>query len=230
MDNKSDLITQPAVDRWVRRSSLVLSLLLLLIGSSRRTFAAATLGNGATMEVLGTGNSALIGQPGQPGGPLTDPEDDGDEAAGELSPTWNWRAISSRAEPGFGGGEFSYNVFDHLVDGGGNAKWCCGEPITAATLSAANPLNITVQLNDRYRLTHFTITSGNDTAARDPRDWQILGSNDGIIFEPIFTQIGVGTNATTSTNATTGLWGTTRLQVNKFTLDSPARPYSFLRF
>jgi hypothetical protein len=215
------------LNRWLQRSSVLL-VLFFLVGITR-TFAAATLGNGATMEVLGTGNTALLAV--STGiGPITDPENDGNETAGENDPSWNWKSISSSAEPGFGGGESSYNVFDHLVDGGGNAKWCCGEPITATTLSAANPLNITVQLKDRYRLTHFTVTSGNDTVARDPRDWQILGSNDGITFEPIFTQIGIGTNATTTTNATTGLWGTPRLQVNKFTLDSPARPYTYLRF
>lgn len=34
----------------------------------------------------------------------------------------------------------------------------------------------------------FTLTSGNDTPGRDPRVWQVLGSNDGTNFTPIFTQ------------------------------------------
>jgi len=178
------------------------------------------------MEILGIGTAALLG------GDLTDPENDGNEGAGPADPSWNWKSISSNAEPGFGGGEFSYNVFDNIADGGGNNKWCCGEPMTPATL-AANPLHITVELHERHRLTHFTITSGNDTPARDPRDWQILGSNDGYTFEPIFTQIGGGTaiaNRTTTTNDVNGLWGTVRNQVNKFTLNKPARPYTFIRF
>ena len=66
-------------------------------------------------EVLGTGTAALLG------GDLTDPENDGAPDADE-----GYNAIfSANEEPGFGGGEFSFNVFDNLL-GGGNAKWCCG--------------------------------------------------------------------------------------------------------
>jgi hypothetical protein len=213
---------RPAQGGYLRPCCLLLSLLFLLAAGGR-AFAAATLAKGATMQILGVGTAALLGAD------LTDPENDGIEGNGPADPSWNWTSISSNAEPGFGGGEYSYNVFDNLGEGGGNNKWCCGEPMTPATL-AANPLAITVRLNDRYRLTHFTITSGNDTPARDPRDFQILGSNDGYNFEPIFTQIGTGTGATTTTNGTTGLWGTTRNQVNQFTLDQPARPYTFIRF
>ena len=82
------------------------------------------------MEVLGTGTGALLRSP------LTDPENDGNEAAGDLDPSWNWVSITANAEPGFNstpvagspaGTERSYNVFDHLATGGGDAKWCCGE-------------------------------------------------------------------------------------------------------
>jgi hypothetical protein len=217
------------------RFILLLSLLFLVGSSSRLLAAEATLSNGgATMEVLGTGTAALLGND------LTDPENDGDEAAGPDSPTWNWRSISASVEPGFNstpipgaaaGTERSYNVFDNNADGGGDVKWCCGEPNTGGTISATNPLNITVQLRDRHRLTHFTITSGNDTPGRDPRDWQILGSNDGINFEPIFTQIGGAiAGQTTTTNTTVSLWGAPRNQVNKFTLTNPSRAYTFFRF
>jgi hypothetical protein len=206
--------------QWALRLSLALCLLLLL-GAGSRAFAAATLGNGARMQVLGIGTAALLG------GDLTDPENDGNESAGPTDPSWNWKSISSNAEPGFGGGEYSFNVFDNVGEGGGNNKWCCGEPVTASTL-AANPLHITVQLHERHRLTHFTITSGNDTVARDPRDWQILGSNDGYTFEPIFTQ--THTNATSSTSTSSSLWGADRNEVIKFTLDSPSRPYTYFRF
>jgi hypothetical protein len=37
-------------------------------------------------------------------------------------------------------------------------------------------------------LTHFTVTSGNDTAGRDPRVWEIQGSLDGTIWDTIFRQ------------------------------------------
>ncbi|MDE0636331.1 MAG: hypothetical protein OXI43_10840 [Candidatus Poribacteria bacterium] len=64
-------------------------------------------------KVLGTGTGALLG------GDLTDPEDDGAPDADE-----GYNAIfSANDEPGFGGGEFAFNVFDNIL-GGGNAKWC----------------------------------------------------------------------------------------------------------
>ena len=73
------------------------------------------------MEVLGIGTAALLG------GDLTDPEDDGNEAAGDTDPSWNWKAIFANSEPGFNGvalpgtpagTERSYNVFDNAADGG----------------------------------------------------------------------------------------------------------------
>ena len=64
-------------------------------------------------KVLGTGTGSLIG------GDLTDPEDDGQPDVDD-----GYNAIfSSSEEPGFGGGEFAFNVFDNQL-GPGNAKWC----------------------------------------------------------------------------------------------------------
>ncbi len=64
-------------------------------------------------EVLGVGTDSLLG------GDLTDPEDDGLPDADE-----GYDAIfTSSEEPGFGGGEFAFNVFDNQL-GPGNAKWC----------------------------------------------------------------------------------------------------------
>lgn len=64
-------------------------------------------------EVLGTGTGALLG------GDLTDPEDDGQPDANE---GYN-ATFTSSEEPGFGGGENAFNVFDNQL-GPGNAKWC----------------------------------------------------------------------------------------------------------
>ncbi len=64
-------------------------------------------------EVLGTGTDSLLG------GDLTDPEDDG---AADANEGYN-ATFTSSEEPGFGGGEFAFNVFDNQL-GGGNAKWC----------------------------------------------------------------------------------------------------------
>ncbi|MCB1100635.1 MAG: discoidin domain-containing protein, partial [Verrucomicrobiae bacterium] len=113
-------------------------------------------------------------------GDLTDPEDDGDEAAGPDDPSWNWASIDSNNEPGFEGGEFAFNVFDNKKDAGGNDKWCC----TGGTEDA--PLQLTVEFELPVSLTHLTITSANDTPTRDPLDWKILGSNDGETFSPIY--------------------------------------------
>ena len=64
-------------------------------------------------KVLGVGTDSLLG------GDLTDPEDDGDPEADK-----GYNAIfSANDEPGFGGGESAFNVFDNQL-GPGNAKWC----------------------------------------------------------------------------------------------------------
>jgi hypothetical protein len=126
-------------------------------------------------EILGTGTESLLG------GDLTDPEDDGDP---EADAGYNV-IFSSNDEPGFAGGEFSFNVFDNVV-GGGNDKWCCGP-------GGGIPdegLHITVELDSPVALTHFTLSSANDVPARDPSEWAIQGSNDGTNFTDIFAYEG----------------------------------------
>ncbi len=39
-------------------------------------------------------------------------------------------------------------------------------------------------------MTHFTVSSANDTPARDPIEWEIQGSNDGEEFTTIFSHDG----------------------------------------
>ena len=64
-------------------------------------------------EVLGVGTDSLLG------GDLTDPEDDGNPEADD-----GYDAIfTANDEPGFGGGEFAFNVFDNRL-GPSNDKWC----------------------------------------------------------------------------------------------------------
>ena len=64
-------------------------------------------------KVLGTGTGSLLG------GDLTDPEDDGDPEADK-----GYNAIfTANDEPGFGGGESAFNVFDNKL-GPSNDKWC----------------------------------------------------------------------------------------------------------
>ena len=87
-------------------AGLVLMMAYVVIGTSNIAQAE---------EVLGTGTESLLG------GDLTDPEDDGEPESDE-----GYNAIfSANDEPGFGGGEFAFNVFDNRL-GPSNDKWCCG--------------------------------------------------------------------------------------------------------
>ena len=126
-------------------------------------------------EVLGVGTDSLIG------GDLTDPEDDGDPEADE-----GYNAIfSANEEPGFAGGEFSFNVFDNIL-GPGNDKWCCGR----GGGIPEEGLHVTAEFEEAYALTHFTLSSANDVPARDPTVWEVQGSNDGEEFTTIFAHDG----------------------------------------
>ena len=158
-------------------------------------------------EILGTGTEALLG------GDLTDPEDDGhpDEDVG-----YNVK-FSANDEPGFGGGEFAFNVFDNRL-GPSNDKWCCGR----AGGFPDEGLHVTVELEVKPQgLTHFTVASANDVPGRDPTDWEVHGSNDGNKFTTIFSHEGKS------------LWDQ-RLQVIRFDagedFEVQRTAYKFFRF
>ncbi len=179
---------------------------LLALGIVSGTNALAQTTPGVTVEILGTGAESLLG------GPLTDPENDGlDELGAATDPSWNWAEATASHEPDFEGGENAFNIFDHKVDGG-NAKWCCDDP------TADVPVWVAVKLTKPVRLTHFTVTSGNDSADRDPTDWAIQGSNDGTVYTDIY-----------HFTDTTVPW-TDRNQVVKFTLPSASPSYLYLRY
>jgi len=125
-------------------------------------------------KVLGVGTKALLG------GDLTDPEDDGDP---EKDANYNAK-FSANEEPGFGGGEFSFNVFDNRL-GPSNDKWCCGKGG-----GSKEGLHVTAEFKVPYALTHFTVSSANDVPARDPSVWEVQGSNDGKKFTTIFSHDG----------------------------------------
>jgi hypothetical protein len=158
-----------------------------------------------TITILGTGADSLIG------GDLTDPEDDGDESGEDMAAGWNWVSIESNIEPGFGGGEFSYNIFDNAV-GGGNDKWCCDDP------TDDNPYWVAVQFEKPIALTHFTITSGNDTPNRDPIRWAIQGSNDGESYSDVYNY-----------NEETSFY-TDRNQVALIELAEASEQYTYFRY
>ena len=43
-------------------------------------------------------------------------------------------------------------------------------------------------VGNEFALERFTVTSGNDSPERDPRVWELQGSNDGTLWETIFAQ------------------------------------------
>ena len=124
---------------------------------------------------------------------------------------FDWLSISASGEAYFhlqsGVGEGAFDIFDNTV-GPGGAKWCCGGPPQTATVEFEEPVSIT----------HFTITSGNDVPLRDPLSWQILGSEDGITFAPIYTR-------TDAASPWTG-----RNQTLRFVLPAPSNAYQFIRY
>ncbi|HUS36738.1 MAG TPA: LamG-like jellyroll fold domain-containing protein [Verrucomicrobiae bacterium] len=183
-----------------KKISIIILLLLSLLQANASDI--------ATIQILGTGAESLLK------GDLTDPDNNGLDALGAATdPSWNWVSINSSHEPDFEGGENSFNIFDNKV-GGGNDKWCCDDPTVDA------PVWVAVEFANPVSLTHFTVTSGNDSPDRDPTDWQIQGSNDGTTYFPIY-----------SFQDSTASWATaTRNQVIKFTLLSPSAPYKFIRY
>ena len=174
----------------------IITTILLFSVLNNSTLIAAT--------VLGTGSGSLLGND------LTDPEDNGVDS-GTNGSNFNWTSINASSKKTFAG-EGSYSVFDNNVSSG-SAKWCCDNPTQW----------IYVQLSQSYVLSHFTITSGNDVAGRDPDIWKIQGSNDGSNWTDIYSYSNNG-------NSPFGA----RLQVIKYTGagDDFATPdsYSYFRY
>ncbi|MCB1096901.1 MAG: hypothetical protein KDN22_15105 [Verrucomicrobiae bacterium] len=146
---------------------------------------------------------------------LTDPEDDGDP---DLNDGYN-AVFDSSEEADFGTGEAAFNVFDNVL-GGGDNKWCCGD--LGDPQFPEEPIWITATFEDPIVLTHFTISSANDTPGRDPLIWEIQGSNDQENFTTIYRQ-----------EDTETVWGADRNLVAEFragnNYDLPAA-YTTIRF
>ncbi len=139
---------------------------------------------------------------------FTDRQNDGNDSTLAGS-GFDWVSISASSKADFNTAEGAFNVFDNKT-GGGEAKWCC-DPA---------PQSITVQMPYAIKLTHFTLTSSNDSPDRDPRLWSIQGSNDGVNF----------TNIVNHTDATTRFWGDTRNLTVRFDLATPAPFYTWFRY
>lgn len=162
-----------------------------------------TAGNAEAFTVRGTGNAALRGND------LTDLDDVHNEGAYVgVGNTAGFDAVFfANDEPGFGGGEFAFNVFDNATGGGGN-KWCCG-PNTGFPLIVGADFSTTILASEPatagIQLEAFTLTSSNDTANRDPRVFAVEGSNDTTdgfdgTWDVIFERTDGTTNLFTSRN------------------------------
>jgi hypothetical protein len=84
------------------------------------------------------------------------------------------------------GGESWAKVFDNGVTssgfGGGTSKVCC---------TFSNPSGVQlVSATDTYSISGYTIFSSNDTPSRDPSDWVLEGSNDGLSWTVIDSVVG----------------------------------------
>ncbi|WP_035604153.1 hypothetical protein [Haloferula sp. BvORR071] len=169
----------------------------------------------AILEVLGTGTAALLPAP------LTDPDNNIDDSTG-TGANFNWKVVTSTpAKNFFGTGSLTvnpellsgaYDLFDNKV-GTLNDKWLSGG------VNVAGGANVTVEFPGTVSLQSFTIASPDDRPERDPVDWQLLGSNDGVAFTPIFTQ---------SDPARLTIWST-RNQVVKCTLPAATPQYRYVR-
>ena len=71
-------------------------------------------------------------------------------------------------------------VKENLVDGSEESKWLVFEPTAWVELELADPVKVV----------RYALTSANDSAGRDPRDWTLKGSNDGTTWTTLDTRSG----------------------------------------
>jgi hypothetical protein len=141
----------------------------------------------AGVMMSSSAQAGVILTAGLQGNDLTDPEDNASSSS-----YLNYDAIfRSSHEPQFNA-EGAFNVFDNTV-GSGDAKWCCDGPTVWVEADFGS---------QQYDLTSFTITSGNDVSNRDPDQWSISGSNDGINYDAIFSYANDGTSPFTARKQT----------------------------
>lgn len=69
---------------------------------------------------------------------------------------------------------------DNLVDGNADTKWLAFERTARITLKLAEPAVVD----------HYALTSANDFAGRDPKDWTLQGSQDGQSWTNLDTRAG----------------------------------------
>ncbi len=81
-----------------------------------------------------------------------------------------------------GSSESKEKAFDNNI----NTKWL--DFANANPETRASWIQYQYANGDKFVVTAYTISSANDRPARDPRDWTLLGSNDGVNFTPLDTR------------------------------------------
>ncbi|KRV46688.1 alpha-mannosidase [Wenjunlia vitaminophila] len=74
----------------------------------------------------------------------------------------------------------SNEVKENLVDGDPGSKWLVFEPTAWLEFDLEEPIAVV----------RYALTSANDAAERDPKDWKLQGSNDGTTWNTLDTRTG----------------------------------------
>ncbi|MDO4629614.1 MAG: PEP-CTERM sorting domain-containing protein [Planctomycetia bacterium] len=91
-----------------------------------------------------------------------------------------WKRLTS-SENTFGSTECPANLFGNSLGGSVNKWYASFSP------TEAKPNYVTVQFPEAFVMTHFTLSSGNDSmGSRNPKNWTVYGSNDGSVWTPIY--------------------------------------------
>ncbi|HEY4207831.1 MAG TPA: DUF1735 domain-containing protein [Puia sp.] len=106
------------------------------------------------------------------------------------------------------GGSGASEGSPHLVDGNLNTKYL--------TFSFPQPFWFQEQFATAQVVNAYTFTSGNDSQDRDPLDWNVVGSNDGVSWDTL--------------DVRTGFSFASRVQTVHFTLNNNSnKSYSYIR-
>jgi hypothetical protein len=90
-------------------------------------------------------------------------------------------SITARGEYS-AGGEVAANAFDNSS----STKWLDMSPLT----NKASWIQYQYASGKKSIVTQYTITSANDSQERDPKNWNLLGSNDGTTWTTIDSRTG----------------------------------------
>jgi len=89
---------------------------------------------------------------------------------------------TTSAHSGTGG---STEGSDKAVDGNTNTKWYSG-----ANTSSSGWLQVDLGAGNAQIVVRYDLTSANDVPGRDPKNWQVLGSNDAVNWTTLDTRTG----------------------------------------